>query len=137
MFSKIIVPVDLTHADRLSRALEVAGKLAKLYDAPIVYVGVSPNVPTEVAHSPAEFEAKLAAFAEAEAAAHGVAASAHAFFSHDPAIDLDEALPKLVKELGGDLVVMASHVPGFLDRLWHSHGATLAGHTDASIFLVR
>ena len=57
--------------------------------------------------------------------------------SHDPAVDLDDALVKAVHETKSDLVVMATHIPNVADHVWPSNGGRLATHTDASVFLVR
>ncbi len=137
LYKKIVVPVDLAHLDKLSKAIDVSSHLAKLYGAEVFYVAVTANVPTEVARTPAEFVAKLRAFTTSEAVRHGITVTPKAYTSHDPSIDLDDYLPRAVEEVGGDLVVMASHVPGFLDQLWPTHGEHLAAHTSASIFLVR
>ncbi len=55
----------------------------------------------------------------------------------DPAADLDRALDRELHELGVDLVVMASHLPGLRDYVFHSNAGFLASHTDLSVFVVR
>lgn len=132
-----MVPVDLTHADQLGKALETAGNLAKHFGIPVVYVSVAPATPNPVAHTPQEFQQKLDAFARSQAEAHGVTGEAKAMISHDPAIDLDDTLMKAVRETGADLVVMQSHVPNITDYVWPSNGGTIATHSDASVFVVR
>lgn len=137
MYKKIMLPVDLAHADKLERALDVAGDLASHYGAELVYVGVTGNTPSSIAHTPHEYGEKLRAFAEREGGRHGHAASAHAVVSHDPAAELDDALIAASHEVGADLIVMATHVPNVADMLIPAHGGTLARHTDLSVFLVR
>jgi len=137
MYEKIMVPVDLSHRDHLDKALATAASLSRSLSVPIVYVSVTTNTPSEVAHSPSEFAQKLEAFAQAQAAEHGICASSKAYTSHDPAIDLDETLARAVEETGADLVVMASHVPGLLERVWSSHAVRLATHAATSVFIVR
>jgi nucleotide-binding universal stress UspA family protein len=39
--------------------------------------------------------------------------------------------------VGADLVVMATHLPGVSDYIWAGHGAHVAAHSKASVFLVR
>ena len=56
---------------------------------------------------------------------------------NDHAAELDVALEKAGKEIDVDLVVMASHTPGFMDYLFHSKAGHLAKHTDISVFIVR
>jgi nucleotide-binding universal stress UspA family protein len=129
--------VDLAHIDRMERSLACGADLAKLWDIPVVYVGVTAQTPGALGHNPAEYGARLDAFAKAQAGARGIRASAHEVISHDPAAELDTALLKAVDETGADLVVMASHVPGLTDYVWPSNGGKIAAHSDASIFVVR
>ncbi|GAA0283624.1 hypothetical protein GCM10008966_00210 [Rhodovulum strictum] len=137
MFSRLLVPVDLSHLDRLEKVLHVAADLARHYHLPVVYAGVSGTVPDAVARSPREFADKLTGFAKAQAETHGIEATAHALSSPDPQAELDKLLRKAVETLGADLVVMASHAPGWLDWLLPSHGGSLAEHSEASVFVVR
>lgn len=137
MFTRLIVPVDLAHADTLTKALQVAADLAGHYKARVTYLGVTTNTPSSVAHNATEFEEKLARFAAAQGEMHGIETSSHAAVSHDPTIDLDNTLIKAADELGGDLIVMASHVPGLVDYVWPSNGGTVAGHSKASVMVVR
>lgn len=137
MFTKIMVPVDLTHVARLKRALSVAADLGHLYKAEVCYVAVTASTLGPVAHNPQEFSAKLAAFAENEAAKRGHMTTSHCVISHEPAVDLDHDLHKARQELGADLVVMASHVPGIADYLFPSHGGRMAAHAAVSVMVVR
>ena len=137
MYSKIMVPIDLAHVDRMAGAVNMAADLAKLYDAPVCYVGATTSAPSRVAHSPEEYKGKLEAFARQEADTHGQRATAHVVVSHDPVATLDDDLLKAVSDVGADLVVMATHVPNMGDLIWASNGGRLASHTKASICLVR
>lgn len=137
MFTKIMVPVDLAHAEKLERALQVAGDLGKFYGASVVYVGVTSSAPGALGHNPEEYRQKLDAFAKAQASKHGLTAGIHVVVAHDPAVDLNQSLARAVDELGCDLVVMATHVPNLADHFMHSHGGQLATHTRASVLLVR
>ena len=137
MYTKIMVPVDLAHTDKMDVALNTAANLAKLYSAPVTYVGVTSTAPGPLGHNPAEYELKLADFAADQARSHGIQAQGKTVVSHDPAAELDDALVKAVHQTGADLVVMASHIPNVIDHVWPSNGGRLATHTDASVFLVR
>lgn len=132
-----MVPVDLNHRDRLERALSVSSELAKMWDVPIHYVAIAPATPGPLGHTPTEFAHTLEDFARSEAERRGHRAMSSALTSHDPATDLDRTLADAVDEIGADLVVMQSHVPGLAEHLWPSHGGRLARHTKASVFLVR
>lgn len=137
MYQKIMVPVDLAHADRLGKALDVATDLSKHYGAPILFVGVSSSQPGPVAHTPEEFSRKLEDFATREASARGIDATAKAYISHDPARDLDATLVLAITENGANLVVMASHIPGAPEYLFASNAGYLAAHAPVSVFVVR
>lgn len=137
MFKRIMAPVDLAHVERLGTALDCAADLAKHYGVPIVYVGVTSSAPSKLAHNPEEFGQKLGAFADQEAAKHGVETSAHTAIAHDPTTEIDDALMRAIGETDADLVVMASHVPNVMDYIWPSNGGKLAEHAKCSIMVVR
>ncbi|WP_299937347.1 universal stress protein [uncultured Nitratireductor sp.] len=137
MFKRIMVPVDLAHADKLDKALDAASGLAKLYGASLCYVGVTTALPSSVAHGEADFTVKLTQFAEARSNDDGVGIEVKTAVSHDPVRDLDDVLGRTVGEIGADLVVMASHVPTFADHIFASNAGYLASHTPVSVFIVR
>ena len=116
MYTKIMVPVDLTHVTQLEKALATAADLSKHYSIPICYVSVGAAAPGSVAHNPAEFAAKLEAFAHEQAIARGLSAvSSMAYTSHDPTVDLDQTLIKAIEETGSDLF---SNCPSDDVTLW-------------------
>lgn len=137
MFKKILIPIDLTHADKLEKAVSTGAYLAKTDDSPVVFAAVTTAAPGPLAHTPDEFRAKLASYAASEAEKYGITATGHAVFSHDPAIDLEDALLKAIHETGADLVVMQTHIPNVADHFWPSNGGRVASHSDVSVFLVR
>jgi len=137
VFSKIMAPVDLAHLDKLRRAIDCAADLAGHYGADLVYVGVTAETPGALGHNPAEYAARLEAFAAEQAEAHGIIASAHAMAAHDPTTDLDDALFRAIDDIGADLVVMQSHVPNLTDYIWPSNGGKLAAHAKVSVMVVR
>ncbi|MCC0017890.1 MAG: universal stress protein [Rhodobiaceae bacterium] len=137
MYSKIMVPVDLAHVERLEKALKTAADLARQYGAQVCYVGVTSAAPGSVAHNPAEFKQHLDELAASQSKAHGMGISTHEVVSHDPAVDLDGKLLDAVNETGADLVVMASHVPGVLEHIFSSNAGYVASHAKVSVFVVR
>jgi nucleotide-binding universal stress UspA family protein len=137
MYKTIIIPVDLEHRETLDKALMVGADLAKHYGAELHLVGVTHAAPGAVAHNPKEFAEKLDAFASGQTNKHGVTFKAKAMVSHDPAVDLDQTLEQAASEIGADLVVMASHVPGFFEHIFASRAGYLASHTSLSVFVVR
>ena len=137
MYKMIIVPIDLEHADQLAKALSVSAGLAKHYGARLCAVGVTGSAPSSVAHNPAEFAQKFEEFAKQQSAQHGITFETKALTSPDPAVDLDDVLRKVISETNADLVVMASHVPGFKEHFIGSNAGYLASHSDISVFVVR
>lgn len=137
MFKKILIPIDLGHADKLEKAVSAGAYIAKSDGIEVVFTAVTTNAPSSQAHTPDEFRKKLAAYAAKQGELHGIRTSGHAMFSHDPAIDLEDAILKAVHETGADLVVMASHIPNVADHFWPSNGGRVASHADVSVFLVR
>lgn len=137
MYKSILVPIDLEHVDRLDKALETAADLSKHYRIPVCYVGVTASVPGAVAHSPEEYAGKLEAFGKAQAGRHGIEAATRMYVSHDPARDLDSTLMQAVDDLGADLVVMASHVPGVPEHVFATNAGYLANHAKVSVFVIR
>ena len=137
MYRKIMVPVDLAHVERQGKAIATATDLARHYGIPLCFVGVTAEVPTEVAHNPREFGEKLEAFGAAQAKQHGVEVATVAYSSHDPAADLDHRLIAAGREIGADLIVMASHLPGLPEHLFASNAGAVASHAKVSVFVVR
>ena len=137
MFNRIMVPVDLAHAATVDKSIRIAADLGKQYNAEIYLVGVTDTAPGSVAHNPAEYEQKLERFTADHSARHGCAMTPKVVLCNDPAAELDRALEEYGKKINVDLVVMASHVPGFMDHLFHSRAGHLATHTYISVFIVR
>jgi nucleotide-binding universal stress UspA family protein len=132
-----MVPVDLAHADKLGKALETAADLAKHYGAALHIAGVTSSAPSAVASSPEDFAGHLREFAAEQSQRHGVKFDSSAVTTPDPAVDVDDALQRLIEEQGTDLVVMASHVPGFADYVFASRAGFLASHTSITVMVVR
>lgn len=137
MFQKIMCPVDLAHREKLDKALTCAADLAKHYQSPVVYVGVTSTTPSKTAHTPQEFKGKLESFVKDEAGRRGIEGEAHVAIAHDPTTEVDDALMKAIGETGADLVVMQSHVPDIMDYIWPSNGGKLAEHAKCSVMVVR
>lgn len=137
MYKKVMVPVDLSHVDRLDKAINTATELARLYSIPVCFAGVTTETPSAVAHNPAEYAKKLKAFGAEQSKAHGIAIEVAAYPSHDPTVDLDKVLIAAAAENGADLIVMASHVPGLPEHIFASNAGAVASHAAVSVFVVR
>ncbi|WP_223669364.1 universal stress protein [Kangiella shandongensis] len=137
MYTKIMVPVDLEHESTLEKAIKVAADIGKLYSASVCLVGVSASPPSEAAHNEDEYKEKLAQYAEKQSAEHGIQFDHKTVHSNDPAVELDDALADTGEAMGADLVVMASHVPRFMDHFFKSNASRLVAHTSISVVIVR
>lgn len=137
MFKTIVVPVDLLHKEALSKTLTVARDLARTYSAKLYLVGVTTETPSAVAHTPQEYEAKLRGFAEELSDETGITVHPYPITSHDLKIDLESRLMTACDDVGADLVVMASHVPGMAEYVFASNAGYLASHAKISVFVVR
>lgn len=137
MFTTIMVPVDLVNKDTLDKALDVAGDIAKRYGATIDVVSVGGELPGELGHTPQEFRDKLEGFAESLREKYGVTVKADPLMAHDPAVETTSELLKAIDNVGADLVIMASHKPGFMEHIFSSHGGYIASHAKVSVLVVR
>lgn len=137
MYKRIMVPMDLTHADRLEKALKTAADLAKHYGAQMTLVAVTGSEPGPVARNPEEFASKLDAFAEKTADRLGAKIDGQTIHLHDITADLNRTLVRKAQEIDADLVVMASHIPGRAEYIFGSHGGEVAQHAPMSVMLVR
>ncbi|MFT5511440.1 MAG: nucleotide-binding universal stress UspA family protein [Hyphomicrobiaceae bacterium] len=137
MFSKILVPVDLGHLEDLSRALETAAEMAKAQNAEVVYVGVYGNLRSSAAPNPKEYTDKLAAFSDEQASIHGISTTPFPVFSHDPQAELTSLLLSAAIDTMSDVIVMASHVPGWVEHVFHSNAGYIASHASVSVFVIR
>lgn len=137
MYKKIMVPVDLGHVERLAGALSVAGQMAEMCGAELLYAGVYGAEPSAVAPDTAAYLSALEAFVAKQPAGKTHAASALPLFAHDPAVEVAAALVEAAKANGVDLIVMASHVPGWIEHMFHSNAGYVASHAPMSVFVVR
>ena len=137
MFNRVLVPVDLNHLDKLSRALGVAAELAKSHRAEVLYLGIYDSVPSEAASGTEEFTAKLNAFAEEQSNSLGVNTKAVPTFSHDTEAELTSLILSAAADNDVDAIVMASHIPGWVEHVFHSNAGYVASHAKVSVFVVR
>lgn len=137
MFEQIMVPVDLVRKDTLQKALDVAGEMAKTYNARVHVVSVGGDLPGTLGHNPEQFGATLNAFAKELEEKYGTDVKAHPVMSNDPSADTTQHLMTAIKDIGADLVIMASHEPGLMEHIFSSHGGYVATHAKCSVFVVR
>lgn len=137
MTDPIMVPIDLAHKEDLEKAIEVAVDIARIYKAPITLVSVTEPGPTAISKSEPDYAAKLEAFAKEVAAKHQIETSAEAVHSVDVPVELGDALIGKAADIGAMVIVMASHIPGFLEHIFASNAGYVASHAKCSVFVVR
>ena len=137
MFHRVMIPTDLAHTEKLTKAITLAGELAQQHGAEIVYVGVTASAPSAIAHSEQEFAEKLDAFAEGQKKTFKVPVATRTINCHDPAVELHPALIDASQTIGADVIVMASHVPGMREHFLSSNAGYVASHAPISVFVVR
>ena len=76
-------------------------------------------------------------FADEIAKANAIAVESRNYGVPDPSVEVDRKLIQLIEELDVDLIVMASHQPGWVEYIVNSHGGRIASHAPISVFVVR
>lgn len=136
MYNNIIIPVDLGHSERLNSMVDVARRLGA-DDAKVTLINVVENLPAFVmAELPSDLAERTIDDAKARleetAAAHGFTAEIEVRSGH-PATTILEC----AKDRVADLIVIASHRPGFGDFLIGSTAARVVRHAQCSVHVVR
>ncbi|WP_338549351.1 universal stress protein [Roseovarius phycicola] len=137
MFKHILVPVDLDEKDNVQRAIAVASDQAKLYSAKLTLISVTGGLQAKMSHSSVKYAQLLGEFAAEQAAQHGVKINSHVYGVPDPSVEVDRKLLEAIVEFEADLVVMATHQPGWVEYFIASHGGRMATHAPVSVFVVR
>jgi len=138
MYLRILVPVDLENADKLIKALDLAGQTAQQNSAEVIYVDVVDAVPTTSKRSEGERVAdRLKDFATEQAVKYGVSTTGEIALRGDLHFNVGSDIVKMANENNCDLIIMASHVPGFKDHIFSSNAGYVASHASMSVYVVR
>lgn len=138
MTSRILVPVDLDNLEKLDKAFEIAAKTAKDHDATVTYVGVIDPVPTASKRREGfEAQKQLDAFAEMQAQTHGIRTDDHIALRGDLHLHVGREIIRAAENADCNLIVMASHVPGFKDHFLTSNAGYVATYAPMSVYVVR
>lgn len=137
MLKSILVPIELAHTQALESAVLTAGNLARSNNASLTLIGVTGSAPNEAAINPQEFEEKLSAYADDVASRLGISVATRALVDNDVPADLGNVLIREAEDMGVDLIVMASHVPGFIEHIFSSNAGYVASHAKCSVYVVR
>lgn len=136
MYKNIIIPVDLGHTERLQSMLDVARLLGGT-DAKVTLINVVENLPAFVAAElPSDITARTVEDArsrlEETLAGQGIYAEIEVRSGH-PAT----AILECAADRRADVIVIASHRPGFGDFLIGSTAARVVRHAQCSVHVVR
>lgn len=138
MYTRILVPVDLDNADKLSKSLELAAKIAKENNAKVVYVDVVDAIPTMSPRTEGEKTAdQLRKFATTQAQAFDIQTEDQVALRGDLHVNVGADIVKAAKDYDCDLIVMASHVPGIKEHFLSSNAGYVASHAPVSVYVVR
>lgn len=131
--SRILVPVDMRHAEASQKAIETAIYFARPTGAAVFILTVANPLGTHMTEMPEAHRPEFEALVEAEAARLDYPITP-LFQSHESA---NETIQKVIKQHGMDFVVMATHHPRLADHLFGSHASQTALHADCSVLIVR
>ncbi len=137
MYTNIMVPVDMAEKHNWTTGIMVACDLAEHYGAKITLVSVSGGLQGNVSHSTEEYGRRLDNYAREIASKYHVDVASLNYTVPDPSVEVDRKLMQAIGDLHADLVVMASHQPGWTEHLINSHGGRMASHAPISVFIVR
>ena len=134
MYETILVPVDLSHPEEGSKALGIARQLGS-GQSRIVALYVAPDIPGFVATQlPEGITQKhiAAARVELSSRADEVGAESEVRLGRAPTVIVGYA-----KEIGADLIIIASHRPGVQDYLLGSTASSVVRHAQCAVLVER
>lgn len=134
MYETILVPVDLSQLEEGSKALEVARQMSG-GQARIVALYVEGDIPNFIADKipmGVREEHMATARVELSSRADEVGAESEIRSGRPSTVILEYA-----KEIGADLIVIASHRPGLQDYLLGSTAARVVRHAECTVLVVR
>ncbi len=136
MYAKILIPIDLAHAEKGKVMIDIARKLGGK-NVKITLINVIEDLPAYVANElPGELTQHMKKNAEVELEGMAKAAGLRAGIeirSGRPATAILEAS----KNLAVDLIIIASHQPGLQDYLLGSTAASVVRHAKRSVLVMR
>lgn len=131
----IIVPVDLTHTERLPGMLDMARRIGP--EATIVLAhAVEPLPSAYIAEVPTDIleQTKAAAREKLEALSASAGGTVHVELIEGQAAN---AILELADKLAADAIVIASHKPGWQDFLIGSTAARVVRHAKCTVVVIR
>jgi len=137
MFTHIMVPLDLAEKESSGKSISIAADLARHYNAKVSLISVTGGINGKVSYSTTEYRRRLSEFARAIASLEKIEIDSHVYDVPDPSVEVDKKLIQAVADHKIDLIVMATHQPGWVEYFVNSHAGRLASHASVSVFVVR
>lgn len=141
MYKEILLPIDLNDIESQGKAVETAIGLARAFGARVHVQTIVPDfgLPLVSSYFPADFEAK--ALENAKRALHEFVKQT---FPDDVTVQhivahgsIYQEILHCAKDIGADLIVMASHRPDLEDYLIGPNASRVTRHADCSVLVVR
>jgi len=79
----------------------------------------------------------LAEYAGEISQSGGIEVASTVYEVPDPSVEVDGVVIRAIGDTEADLIVMASHQPGWVEYFVNSHGGRVASHAPVSVFVVR
>lgn len=136
MYKTVIVPVDLSHAKRLQPMVSAARQLSA-EDAEILLVNVIEDIP---AYVKSQVPASIREERDEEVRKHLKQIAKENGLGENIMVRTGHAATEILaaaKEKKADLIVIASHKPGFGDFLIGSTAARVVRHAACTVHVVR
>jgi nucleotide-binding universal stress UspA family protein len=136
MYRKILVPIDLAHAEKGRIMIDIARKLGGK-NVSITLINVIEDLPVYVANElPGELTQTIRKNAQIELRGMAEAAGLSAGIEVRSGRPVT-AILEVAKDLAIDLIVIASHQPGLQDYLLGSTAASVVRHAKHSVLVIR
>ena len=132
-YRRILVPLDMRHADQSEGALATAAALARLAKAQLHVLTVAYPFGDGIQDVAEAHQQEFEAYVAEQSKTLGVAMDP-VFRVHDTAVDI---IADVAAELETDLIVMVSHDPRFADRFFGSNASHVVTSAKASVLVVR
>ncbi len=139
MFKKILVPVDLAHAEKSGALIDEAKRLADQDNSELTLLNVVPDIPAYVAAQiPSGVHQTVISDCQTQldqlAEAHHLPKSTHTKVEYGHPANV---IVKAAGDLDSDLIIIASHQPGLSDYLLGSVASRVVRHARCPVLVLR
>lgn len=138
-FEKILIAIDLGEESSWQEALPTAVDQTQHSGGELHVVTVVPEEPPQLAWLPEDYSAKMIASATTQLAKliETQVPQQMSAKQHVRQGTIYSEIVKLAKEIGIDLIVMASHRPELKDFLLGPNAARVVRHADCTVLVIR